>query len=152
MKTRIALAISLLAAAGFAGAESAAPAKAPPHGSMHGALPAASVPVGRIDKSTAADGRTVSEVVERKSALKDKQVTIRAQVVKVSHGILGKNWLHLQDGSGSPEKGTHDIVVTTADEAAIGQVVSATGIVRTDVDIGKGYKYAVLVEEAKLRK
>jgi len=70
----------------------------------------------------------------------------------VSNGVLGKNWVHLQDGSGSADKGTHDIVVTTTDEAAIGQVVNASGTVRTDVDIGSGYKYAVLVEEAKLRK
>jgi uncharacterized protein YdeI (BOF family) len=139
MKTRIALAVSLLALAGFAHAQ-------------HGGASAASVPVAKIEKSTAADGKTVADVVANKAALKDKTVTIRGQVVKVSNGILGKNWVHLQDGSGSPDKGNNDIVVTTKDEAAVGQVVQASGKVRTDVDIGSGYKYAVLVEEAKLRK
>jgi hypothetical protein len=152
MKARAALAVMLLIAGGFAGAQDPTPKTAPPHGSMHGAAPTPSVPVGRIEKSSAADGRTVAEVVANKGALKDKSVTVRGQVVKVSHGILGKNWLHLQDGSGSADKGTNDILVTTADDATVGQVVNASGTVRTDVDIGKGYKYAVLVEEAKLRK
>lgn len=139
MKIRIALAVTLLALAGFAEAQ-------------HAAGPVASVNVGKIEKSSAKDGKTVAEVVANKSALKDKNVTIRGQVVKVSHGIMGKNWVHLQDGSGAADKGTNDIVITTKDEAAVGQVVNASGIVRTDVDIGSGYKYAVLVEEAKLRK
>ena len=139
MKTRIALALALLVSAGLAVAQ------------MHG-TPAASSAVGKIAKSTAADGKTVAEVVSNKAALKDKTVTIRGQVVKVSNGILGKNWVHLQDGSGAADKGTHDILVTTTDETAVGQVVNATGKVRTDVDIGSGYKYAVMVEEAKLRK
>jgi hypothetical protein len=152
MKTRIALAISLLAAAGLAGAQNAAPNAESPHPAMHGSGPVASVPVGKIEKSTAADGKTVAEVVEKKAALKDKTVTVRGQVVKISHGVMGKNWVHLQDGTGSSEKGTNDIVVTTADDTAIGQVVSASGTVRTDVNIGSGYKYAVLVEEAKLKK
>ena len=139
MKTRIALAITLLTLAGFAQAQ-------------HASGPVTSVNVGKIEKSSAKDGKTVAEVVANKSALKDKKVTIRGQVVKVSHGIMGKNWVHLQDGSGSADKGTNDIVITTKDETSVGQVVNASGVVRTDVDIGSGYKYAVLVEEAKLGK
>jgi hypothetical protein len=60
--------------------------------------------------------------------------------------------VHLQDGSGSHAKGTNDIVVTTTDEVAVGTVVTAQGTVRTDVTIGSGYAYEVLVEGAKLRK
>jgi hypothetical protein len=72
--------------------------------------------------------------------------------VKVSSGILGMNWIHLQDGSGVASAGTHDILVTTADSIAVGEVVNASGVVRTDVNVGQGYAYAVLVEDAKLRK
>jgi hypothetical protein len=119
-------------------------------GSPHGAAPAA--PVGKIAKASGADARTVAEVVSGRTALKDKTVSIRAQVVKVNSGILGKNWLHLQDGSGSAAAGTHDILVTTTDAAAVGDVVDARGTVRNDVDIGPGYAYAVLVDDAKIRK
>ena len=118
----------------------------------HGSAPAPATSVGKIDKAKAADAKTVAEVVSGKSGLAGKTVTIRGKVVKASHGILGKNWIHLQDGSGSAAAATHDIVVTTTDNPAVGEVVSANGIVRTDVDIGSGYKYAVLVEGAKIRK
>jgi hypothetical protein len=73
-------------------------------------------------------------------------------VVKVNLGIMGKNWVHLQDGSGSAKDGTHDILVTTADTATVGDIVTARGIVHTDVNLGSGYAYAVLIEEASVRK
>ncbi len=118
----------------------------------HTGAPVASAPVAKLAKAGGPDGRTVAEVVSGKAALKDKSVTIHGQVVKVSNGILGRNWVHLQDGSGSAANGTNDIVVTTTDATSVGQVVSATGIVHTEVNIGSGYAYAVLVENAKLRK
>jgi hypothetical protein len=90
--------------------------------------------------------------VAGRAALKDKTVTIRGQVVKVNSGILGKNWVHLQDGSGSAASGTNDILVTTTDTAAVGDVINASGTVRTDVNVGPGYAYAVLVDDAKIRK
>ena len=65
---------------------------------------------------------------------------------------MGKNWLHLQDGSGNAADGSHDIVVTSKDSAAVGDVVTAQGLVRTDVNLGSGYAYAVLIEDAALRK
>jgi hypothetical protein len=73
-------------------------------------------------------------------------------VVKVNAGILGKNWLHLQDGSGSAADGTNDVLVTTQDAAAVGDVVTARGTVRTDVNLGMGYAYAVVIDEATVRK
>lgn len=124
---------------------------APSASSPHGATPAAT-PVAKVPKASGADARTVAEVVSGRAALKDKPVTIRGQVVKVTSGILGKNWVHLQDGSGSAASGTHDILVTTTDKTAAGDVVSASGTVRTDVNVGSGYAYAVLVEDARIRK
>lgn len=126
-------------------AAAAATAPAP-----HAVTPQA--PIGKIAKASAADGKTVAEVVSGRKALKDKTVTIRGQVVKVNSGILGKNWVHLQDGSGTAAGGTHDILVTTTDVAAVGDVVDARGTVRTDVNVGPGYAYAVLVDDARIRK
>lgn len=125
----------------------AAPA-APPHG----ASPAPSAPVAKVAKATGPDAKTVAEVVKGKSSLKDKPVLVRAQVVKVTSGILGKNWLHVQDGSGSAADGSNDLIVTTKDTVAVGDVVSAKGTVRTDVNVGSGYAYAVLIEDAAVRK
>ena len=106
----------------------------------------------KVDKASGPDARTVAEVVTGKAGLKDKTVRVRAQVVKVNTGIMGKNWLHLRDGSGSAADGSHDILVTTKDSAAPGDVVSVKGTVRTDVNLGSGYSYAVLIEDAVLRR
>ena len=106
----------------------------------------------KVQKATGPDARTVAEVVTGKAGLKDKSVLVRGQVVKVNNGIMGKNWLHLRDGSGSDADGSNDVLVTTKDTAALGEVVSVKGTVRTDVSLGAGYNYAVLIEDAAVRK
>ena len=128
---------------------------APAGGAMpagHPPVPAGPVADVKVAKSDAADGRTVAEVWAQKAALKDKQVTIHGTVVKFTANVLGKNWLHLRDGSGSREKADDDVTVTTGDAAAVGDVVTVAGTVRLDRDFGSGYSYAVMVEEAKVTK
>ncbi|HEY3401203.1 MAG TPA: hypothetical protein VGK03_11295 [Geothrix sp.] len=130
-----------------AGGATAAPAPAAnPHGS---AAPAA---IGKVEKASGADARTVAEVWAQKGALKDKTVSVRGTVVKYSAGIMGKNWIHLQDGSGDAKTGTHDITVTSNDATAKGDIITIKGVVRTDKDFGSGYSYQVLVEDAKVQK
>ena len=116
------------------------------------AAPASASAITKVTKAVGPEAKTVAEVVTGKAGLKDKTVLVHGQVVKASTGILGKNWLHLRDGSGSAAAGTHDVLVTTLDNAAVGDIVNARGKVRTDVDLGSGYAYAVLIEDASLRK
>ena len=106
----------------------------------------------KVAKAEGAEAKTVAEVWSGKASLKDAPVAIRGKVVKFLPGIMGKNWLHLRDGSGSAEKGDNDITVTTDDTAAVGDVVLVKGIVHTDKDFGAGYSYAVIVENAKVTK
>lgn len=110
--------------------------------------------VAKVDvpKATGPDARTVAEVVEKTPDLNEHAVKIRGQVVKFTPNVLGKNWLHLRDGSGSVANGSNDILVVTQDEANVGDVVLVTGIVRTDRDLGSGYSYRVLIEEARLQR
>jgi hypothetical protein len=105
-----------------------------------------------VARATGHGSKTVAEIVAGKTALKDKPVVLRGQVVKVNLGIMGKNWVHLRDGTGSAVDGSHDILVTTQDTVAVGDVVTAKGTVRTDVTLGPGYAYVVLIEDAALRK
>ena len=72
--------------------------------------------------------------------------------MKYTPGVLGLNWIHLRDGSGSAADNTNDLVVTTKEQTKIGDVVVANGVVHTDKDLGSGYSYKVLVEEATLQK
>jgi hypothetical protein len=105
-----------------------------------------------VPKASGADAKTVAEVYAQHDALKGKSVTIRGKVVKYNSGIMGKNWLHLRDGSGTAEGKNNDITVTTNDPAAKGDVVVVKGVVAVDRDFGAGYTYSVIVEDAKVTK
>lgn len=106
----------------------------------------------KVPKATGPDARTVAEIVAKKTELKNKTVLVRGKVVKYTAGVLGMNWIHLRDGSGSAKDQTNDVLVTTKDQAKIGDVVIAKGVVHTDRDLGSGYSYKVLVEDATLQK
>lgn len=93
-------------------------------------------------------GKTVSEVFAGKGELAGKDVSLRGKVVKFSPEIMGKNWIHLQDGTGS--EGTNDLTVTTAATAKVGDTVLISGKVSVDKDFGYGYKYDVILEDAKV--
>jgi hypothetical protein len=115
------------------------------------ALPAgmaAAVPALKVAKASGANARTVADVHAAKAKLKDAPVTVRGRVVKVNAGIRGMNWLHLQDGSGSAANGSDDLIVVTPEMANVGDTVTIKGTVRTDVKVGPGYEYAVLVDGA----
>jgi hypothetical protein len=105
----------------------------------------------RVPKPSGANAKTVAEITSNAAELKNKPVLVSGKVVKYNPGIMGKNWLHLRDGSGSAADNTNDILVTTQNTASLGSVVTVKGIVRTDKDFGAGYAYKVLIEEATLQ-
>ena len=104
-----------------------------------------------VTKATGSNAKTVAEVAASGSKLKDKTVVVRGKVVKYNPEIMGKNWIHLRDGSGSAADETNDILVTTNAKAKVGDVVTVKGVVHTDKDFGAGYAYKVLIEEATLQ-
>lgn len=104
-----------------------------------------------VPRASGANARTVAEIVTKAVELKDKEVRVRAKVVKYNPQVMGKNWLHLRDGSGVAADNTHDVLVTTMSQAKLGDVVTVTGIVRTNKDFGSGYSYKVLIEEASVQ-
>ncbi len=124
-----------------------------PHKSLPGSG-AAMKPVTQIEVKKAAgpDAYTVAELHEKSADLDSKNITVRGEVVKVTPSIMGKNWIHLQDGSGTQSKGTNDIILTTQDLPSVGDVVTAKGTLYKDKDFGSGYKYAVIVEETSIQK
>ncbi|MBI2840328.1 MAG: nucleotide-binding protein [Acidobacteria bacterium] len=102
----------------------------------------------KVPKAEGPDAKTVSEVWAGKSTLKDKPVAVRGKVAKFLSGIMGKNWIHLRDGTGSRDKGDDDLTVTTVDTVSVGDVVLVRGTLRVDRDFGAGYAYPVIVEDA----
>jgi hypothetical protein len=93
---------------------------------------------------------TVAAVWKTRTALAGTRVTLRGKVVKYNGGILGVNWIHLQDGSGTAADGSNDITVTSESVCKVGDVISVTGTVAIDKDFGAGYKYPVIIERATI--
>ena len=96
----------------------------------------------------AKDGKNVAEIFAGSGELAGKQVMVRGKVVKFLPQIMGKNWLHLQDGSGV--EGTNDLTVTTETTVKVGDVVLVSGVVSVDRDFGYGYEYEVILEDAEV--
>ncbi len=89
---------------------------------------------------------TVETLYAQKDRLSGKRIQISGKVVKVNNGIMGKNFFHLQDGSG--KAGANDLTVTTQDTVHVGDQVVVTGLVTVNRDFGAGYSYPLILEEA----
>ena len=94
--------------------------------------------------------KTVEQIYNEKESLNGKTVKVKGEVVKINLNIMNRNWIHLQDGTG--DETSFDLVITSQDAAAVGDVVTAEGIVTKDKDFGSGYFFSVIVEDAKIVK
>lgn len=113
------------------------------HGAGTGAAPA-EVDLTGIPKADG--GMTVEEVFALGKDGAGQDIVLRGKVVKFNANILGKNWLHVRDGTGA--EGENDIVVTSADSAKVGDTVVVRGKLAADRDLGHGYKFDLLIEDA----
>ena len=129
----------------------------PPSGAVMQGLPKDHPPIGNSAKRPTVDltgikkadgGKTIEEVFATQAKLSGETVKVRGKVVKYNEMILGKNWLHLRDGTG--KEGSNDLLVTTATAAKVGDTVLATGKISLNKDFGSGYKYAVMLDDAKV--
>lgn len=92
------------------------------------------------------DGETVASIFSNAAKLNDQVVSLNARVVKVNKQIMGKNWVTLQDGTGT--KPNNKLLATTQEDVSPGDLVVAKGKITQDVDLGFGYTYKVLLEES----
>lgn len=104
--------------------------------------------VTNVEIQPLGDGKTISKIYENGSELKGQKVKVRAKVTKFNRSIMDRNWVHLQDGTNF--NGKYDLLATTLDETQVGAVVIVEGIVDTDVDFGAGYKYDIMLKDAKV--
>lgn len=105
-----------------------------------------------VKKATGPNAATIQEAFANSAKLDKKKVVVRGKVVKVSAQIMGKNWIHLQDGTGSQTTGNHNLVCTSKDMVEVGDVVTMSGTLAKDKDFGAGYKYSVIIEDATFKK
>ena len=126
-------------------------------GSMGGAM-GAQMPTGKkvapiqanVKVEPIAGGITIGELFANKAKYAGKKVKIKGSVVKVNDEIMGKNWVHLQDGTKSGEN--FDLTFTTKATVIVNDVVTFEGIVAIDKDFTAGYVYPLIVEDAELVK
>ena len=106
----------------------------------------------KVEKASGENAYTVDEAFSKKDDLNGKTVRIKGQVVKFSPMIMGRNWVHLQDGTGDPMANTHDLVLTTAETVKTGDTITMEGVLTANKDFGAGYKYEAIIEKAKVVK
>lgn len=142
--------VNVIQKAGDAG-QAPAPGSAKMPGSEPGAEHTGAVMDGKAvtggSIARAEGGRTIAEIHAARLELGGQRVKVRGQVVKATMGVMGRNWLHIQDGSAAGAQG--DLTVTTAGGGVkVGDVVLIEGTAAADRDFGAGYRYEVLVEDA----
>lgn len=106
----------------------------------------------KVDRASGPEGKTVAEVFAQRAALKGKPVAVRGKVVKFLPDIMGKNWVHIRDGSGSAKGKDNDLTVTTKEKVAVGDVVLVRGALQADKDVGAGYEFPAIIEDGKFKK
>jgi hypothetical protein len=92
--------------------------------------------------------KTVAALYKEQSTLSGKEVRVQGKVVKVNNGIMDRNFLHVQDGTGDQK--TNDLTVTSKQTAKVGDQVLVKGKVLLNKDFGAGYAYPLLLEEASV--
>lgn len=129
-------------------AAAAGPAGAPALAGSHEPTQASAAPQV-LEPMAPAPGRvTIAQLWTQRKALSGKVVVVRGKVVKVNNEIMGSNWFHLQDGTGTAKDGTNDLTVTTNATVKVGDIVTVSGTLATDQDFGAGYAYDAIVEKA----
>jgi hypothetical protein len=126
---------------------STAPVKANELRAPHPPVESEIVDLSGISKAEA--GTTVGEIFDQRSSLANQEVVVRGRVVKFTPRIMGKNWIHLRDGTAGAE-GSNDLTVTTSSVASVGDTVVVRGRIALDKDFGYGYQYDVILEDASI--
>lgn len=103
-----------------------------------------------VEKAAGSNGYNIEELFSKAKELDGQTVQVRGKVVKFNPNIMGRNWVHLQDGSGNPMHNTHDLVVTMGDTPAADSIILIEGKLSANKDFGAGYKYEVIIEEARI--
>jgi hypothetical protein len=91
-------------------------------------------------------GISIAELYAKKDSYTGKTVKIKGQVTKITEAVMNKNWIHIQDGTQNGED--YDLTVTSLITPKIGDIITVEGKITLDKDLGHGYKYKILMEDA----
>jgi len=108
----------------------------------------ATLAVAPFSAAAEANLKTVAALNLNKAALVGQKISAQGKVVKVNNGIMGRNFLHVQDGTGDAKN--NDLAVTSKQTAKVGDQVTISGVVVLNRDFGSGYAYPLLIEDASI--
>ncbi|MEI8201438.1 MAG: hypothetical protein WCH34_00385 [Bacteroidota bacterium] len=97
-----------------------------------------------------AGGVSIADLYSKKASFSGKTIKVKGKVTKFSPEIMGKNWIHIQDGTES--NGKFDLTITTSSTVNVGDVLGFEGKISLNKDLGHDYFYEVIMEDAKILK
>lgn len=103
-----------------------------------------------IHLKVADGGISIADLYASRDQYSGKTVKVSGQVVKVNNSIMGRNWIHIQDGTKSGD--SYDLAVTSQETAKVGDVITVSGTIALNKDFGAGYFYEVIMESATILK
>lgn len=89
---------------------------------------------------------TIAEIFANREKYNGQTVKVVGQVSKFNPNIMKRNWVHIQDGTGTDE--FFDLTITTQENVTIGDVVIFEGKLALAKDFGAGYFYDLIIEDA----
>ena len=139
--------------AGHPSLNEAAPFDAPPHSpsALTGAAPGSepALPSPPSERARGKNGHLIAELVAARNSLAGQPVRVRGQVTKVTD-VQDHAFFHIRDASLAADGQPADVVVTSLTRPKRGDIATFDGILRADVDVGIGYKYPALLENATI--
>jgi hypothetical protein len=96
------------------------------------------------------DGVTIQQIYSQSAELNGKDVKVKGKVVKFNKQIMKRNWVHIQDGTGTEKD--FDLVLTTDQDVSVGDIIIAEGTLSIEKDFGAGYFFPVIIENARIAK
>jgi len=93
---------------------------------------------------------SIAKIFETKGDFSEKTVKVRGLIIKINSAIMGKIWIHIQDGT--DYNGAFDLTVTSDLNLQVGDTVTFEGKISLKKDFGYGYSYDVIMENGKLIK
>ncbi|HAQ21615.1 MAG TPA: hypothetical protein DCR40_20655 [Prolixibacteraceae bacterium] len=103
-----------------------------------------------ISVAPADNGLSIAKLYADRNDFAGKTIRMKGQVVKINDEVMGKNWIHIQDGTNDGEN--FDLTITTLDKVTMDDVVTFEGTIGLKKDFGYGYFYELIMEDAKLVK
>lgn len=88
----------------------------------------------------------ISELVNNQKKYEGKTVQISGRCSKTNPNIMGRNWIHIKDGS----MDDYDLVITSDHFVKEGSMVTIKAKVTLNKDFGAGYKYDLILEDGVL--